>query len=832
LRKTLVIATLVMLLLLLQSSFSVWAWGIERPYRDIDIKDRVDNSYTNGEASVGIGVGIDDYDEDDAYFGDVMTLNVSVTANSRRGITYNYYSLGGLLWWDVYDLTGISGDDEGSWVDIPQDPYTFEFRFYGGWASAEYKRVWVCTNGFISFDRSNSTSPYPSSLPSYSEPNALIAALWADLIVDAAANITTGIVTYLSNFYFVISWNNVLHKASSERLTFQIILDAANHPNYDPANVQSRIWISYKFLGPISGFYTIGIEDHEGYKGAGPGRVNWDLTNLEGETLEVYQSSSSFFLKGLTIKLEEDDPDARVYIFRGPPYEFIRGFNVKRRTGETPEPDSGSTYLIALGGTAALLLGGKAGLMLGAFLLTLDWLDVIDYWMEDEVDPIDLRDSFNDPNPPLSHGGFINVTTQYQYGVDAALGILVYWIFDDPGNIMAHSLRITAELEYFEYTSTGEIIEKPPITTSVDLEVTPDDNDNPNAADPISVGNYTLLNLDYDYDPVDYYKINMPDDHAIRLEMEPPSYANYNLSLYDPDLILKASSEKGTGETETIYYECRYAGDWYIKVSAVSSFGFYNLSIGMQVLPSNNPPDVPSAPYGTGGGVGTSYTFYTSTTDPDGHNVCFTFDWDDGSNRTTGYYPSGYPWANASHTWSSAGTYNISVRAQDINGTWSESWSETTEVTITGGGGGGGGGGCPTLFSWNRTAYAEEALLDIHSNSDVTVDYTLSHLNPLNRYCLLSLRELDNYTSHIDYVKLYAVDNQGIWHECNLFLAWHSELGRVNHLLALDDDERVDLAPGERATLLFLLPKNIGDIQFFIFELNGHNPKGRPPRPL
>ena len=294
----------------------------------------------------------------------------------------------------------------------------------------------------------------------------------------------------------------------------------------------------------------------------------------------------------------------------------------------------------------------------------------------------------------------------------------------------------------------------------------------------------------------------------------------------------------GTPVTVTAYPDTRYLFDYWLLDGAtaydnpitVTMDSDHDLSAHFTFV--NNPPDTPSTPYGTGGGVGTSYTFYTSTTDPDGDNVCFTFDWDDGSNRTTGYYPSGYPWANASHTWSSAGTYNISVRAQDIHGMWSESWSETTEVTITGGGGGGNGGGCPTLFSWNRTAYAEEALLDIHSNSDVTVDYTLSHLNPLNRYCLLSLRELDNYTSHIDYVKLYAVDNEGIWHECNLFLAWHSELGRVNHLLALDDDERVDLAPGERTTLLFLLPKNIGDIQFFIFELNGHNPKGRPPRPL
>jgi hypothetical protein len=106
----------------MSQSFLVWAWKVERPYRDVNIKDRTDNSYTNGEVSVGIGVAIDDYDEDDADYGgsDVISMNITTSANSRRGITYDYSWWGDLVWYDVYGPTNIVGDDVGAWIDIPQ----------------------------------------------------------------------------------------------------------------------------------------------------------------------------------------------------------------------------------------------------------------------------------------------------------------------------------------------------------------------------------------------------------------------------------------------------------------------------------------------------------------------------------------------------------------------------------------------------------------------------------------------------------------------------------------------------------------------------------------
>ena len=159
-----------------------------------------------------------------------------------------------------------------------------------------------------------------------------------------------------------------------------------------------------------------------------------------------------------------------------------------------------------------------------------------------------------------------------------------------------------------------------------------------------------------------------------------------------------------------------------------------------------------------------------------------------------------------------------------VEGSGSITASKTLGVYVPSGGVG-GGWFCPTLFSWNGGTYVEEGLLNIHGDSDITINHTLEHLEPVGRLCLLSLRELDNYTSHIDQVRLLAMDAQDNWYECALAFAWHNNLGRVDALLAHNDEQRVDMAPGERTTLMFLLPKNANNVQHFVFELNGHNPK-------
>lgn len=108
--------------------------------------------------------------------------------------------------------------------------------------------------------------------------------------------------------------------------------------------------------------------------------------------------------------------------------------------------------------------------------------------------------------------------------------------------------------------------------------------------------------------------------------------------------------------------------------------GTYSVTFQVEV-PVTNEPETPSTPSGpTSGYRGTSYTYSTATIDPDGDNVRYQFDWGDGSTTMTVWYASGAT-ASASHSWSSLGTYNVMVRAQDVYEEWS-CWSPSLNVNI------------------------------------------------------------------------------------------------------------------------------------------------------
>jgi len=246
--------------------------------------------------------------------------------------------------------------------------------------------------------------------------------------------------------------------------------------------------------------------------------------------------------------------------------------------------------------------------------------------------------------------------------------------------------------------------------------------------------------------------------------------------------------------------------------------------LGDPTICLDQPPYAPPEPEGPDSGyTRATYTYYANTTDLNGDQVWYQFDWCDGTNATVGRYGSGEE-GNASHIWYSAGTYNVTVRAKDDPyGLWSD-WSPPLEVTITQ-----HTGGCPTLFVWNGTDYADEGILNIHAESDVTVQHEIHNTLALeNGFYKLQLRELDNFTSHIDQVKLYAVDYEGEWHLCPLIYAYHSELGKVTLKLLFDDDNRVDLKPTEIIKLKFVQSIPYSKVAYFIFEINGYNSKPNP----
>ena len=90
----------------------------------------------------------------------------------------------------------------------------------------------------------------------------------------------------------------------------------------------------------------------------------------------------------------------------------------------------------------------------------------------------------------------------------------------------------------------------------------------------------------------------------------------------------------------------------------------------------NQPPNKPAKPSGqTNGKINVEYTYTTSTTDPDGDQVFYWFDWGDETNSGwVGPYVSGAT-GSAKHTWTVEGTYQIKVKAKDTNDAESP-WSD------------------------------------------------------------------------------------------------------------------------------------------------------------
>jgi hypothetical protein len=102
----------------------------------------------------------------------------------------------------------------------------------------------------------------------------------------------------------------------------------------------------------------------------------------------------------------------------------------------------------------------------------------------------------------------------------------------------------------------------------------------------------------------------------------------------------------------------------------------------MGTVSTSNPPSQPDIPSGPNrGAINREYTFSTRTTDPDGDQIYYKWDWSDGqSSDWLGPYASGLT-VQASHTWTQLGTYEIKVKAKDVNEATSD-WSEPLNISI------------------------------------------------------------------------------------------------------------------------------------------------------
>lgn len=138
-------------------------------------------------------------------------------------------------------------------------------------------------------------------------------------------------------------------------------------------------------------------------------------------------------------------------------------------------------------------------------------------------------------------------------------------------------------------------------------------------------------------------------------------------------------------------------GYWICKNSWGTNWGyegFYNAEYGsmftaafiswvsIQIDNGNTPPIKPEIPTGPSSGrTNREYVFSTFTTDPDGHQVRYQFDWGDSNfSDWFGPYESGEE-INVTHAWTKKGDFEIKVKARDIFGLESV-WSDPLIVSM------------------------------------------------------------------------------------------------------------------------------------------------------
>lgn len=113
-----------------------------------------------------------------------------------------------------------------------------------------------------------------------------------------------------------------------------------------------------------------------------------------------------------------------------------------------------------------------------------------------------------------------------------------------------------------------------------------------------------------------------------------------------------------------------------VQMSPDTLFGYELCTLSM-------PPETPEAPIGpTSGVTGVEYFFEANTTDPEGDDIYYWFEWGDGENSGwVGPYSSGEP-GSAGHIWTTGGDFPVAVKAKDVNNAES-GFSPASIISIT-----------------------------------------------------------------------------------------------------------------------------------------------------
>ncbi|RLF39531.1 MAG: hypothetical protein DRN21_03455, partial [Thermoplasmata archaeon] len=150
------------------------------------------------------------------------------------------------------------------------------------------------------------------------------------------------------------------------------------------------------------------------------------------------------------------------------------------------------------------------------------------------------------------------------------------------------------------------------------------------------------------------------------------------------DSLIGTATDVASGASASVMwsglsYDTSYA--WYAVADdgeSTTVSGTWHFTTG-----ANTPPDAPVLTGPSSGYTNTPYQFSASSTDPEGHQIRYGWDWngDDSVDEWTQWHASGEGDIR-SHSWGSKGTYHIKVKAEDEYGGQS-GWSAAKTITIT-----------------------------------------------------------------------------------------------------------------------------------------------------
>lgn len=579
---TVLLASLVLATLTLVSTASATSWEGERPLSQVTFDQRAEIRDTNSSASVGLSVLADQYDPRGAASGsateDRLQLYLAASANTRKSIVYSadhddsegYFSFK----WLSESHEELQLDDDEIYCRWTKWQTTaVGFRFFGGpgWpasepGTAEYERVCISSNGFLTFDWEAGSAPNPTSaIPDPMGPNAVIAPHWADLDPTVSGSIQ---IYDLSgdplnpdfSHRFAVTWENVYDKTCQETVTFQVQLELTVNRSAG-SRYQDTVWFLYDNVDCYQ--HTVrGIEDQEGRRGLATSRL------AAKEVIEITSQVAHVpGVKEVTLEVQTD-ANARLTWDTDPAYvvgEHIEGAS----SGSPAEPDrvaraleGQAGFLTAAGdGTGSAAYGGRIwrvpySLYLDRFLIPANLSEYADSLhqvtqVEERVHaPVGGQGRITVIGCNFGHVNDVYCPTYRP--VDTALVTRAFWWFsDDPKVGGTHTLTVTVKITYRMYPSgTGEISESTTLTLRRDAG---DSASSARSIDPgpLSQAFETTAYLGYEagwVDWRDYYSFHV--DCGKRIEARLTRHAasgDFRLRLYDA--YLNVVQESGGGGT-------------------------------------------------------------------------------------------------------------------------------------------------------------------------------------------------------------------------------------------------------------------------------------------